>query len=309
MCRSRASAILGVLAALLLAGGAAAQTAGEGLSPTLAAIKNSHTVKLGYRESSPPFSFLDQAGRPIGYSLELCEAVVEDIATEVDDAALKIEYVKVTSDDRIPAVTSGKIDLECGSTTANAERRKQVAFSPLMFVAGTKLMVPKTGSGATTGTAPTDFKGKTIVVTKGTTNEAAMHNVDKKFNLGLNIVVSPDHEQSYQMLVDGKADAFATDDILLSGLIARHKSQDKFRVVGDYLSYDPYGIMFKKDEPQLAAVVERAFRRLGSNRDLIPLYNKWFVARLPTGERMGVPISAQLEESFNVLDSGQGGSD
>jgi glutamate/aspartate transport system substrate-binding protein len=301
----RASAISGVLAALLLASGAAAQTAGEGLSPTLAAIKTSHTVRLGYRESSPPFSFLDQAGRPIGYSLELCEAVVEDIATEVDDPALKIAYVKVTSDDRIPAVMDGKIDLECGSTTANAERRKQVAFSPLMFVAGTKLMVPKT----TTGTAPADFKGKTVVVTKGTTNEAAMHNVDRKFNLGLNIVVSPDHEQSYQMLADGKADAFATDDILLSGLIARHKSQDKFRVVGDYLSYDPYGIMFRKDEPQLAAVVERAFRRLGSNRDLIPLYNKWFVARLPTGERMGVPISAQLEESFNVLDSGQGGSD
>jgi glutamate/aspartate transport system substrate-binding protein len=305
MRHSRASAISGVLAALLLVSGAAAQTAGEGLSPTLAAIKKSQTVRLGYRESSPPFSFLDHAGRPIGYSLELCEAVVEDIATAVDDPALKIEYVKVTSDDRIPAVMDGKIDLECGSTTANAERRKQVEFSPLMFVAGTKLMVPKT----TTGTAPTDFKGKTVVVTKGTTNEAAMHSVDKKFNLGLNIVVSPDHEQSYQMLADGRADAFATDDILLSGLIARHKSQDKFRVVGDYLSYDPYGIMFRKDEPQLAAVVERAFRRLGSNRDLIPLYNKWFVARLPTGERMGVPISAQLEESFNVLDSGQGGSD
>jgi glutamate/aspartate transport system substrate-binding protein len=217
---------------------------------------------------------------------------------------LKIEYVKVTSDDRIPAVVDGKIDLECGSTTANAERRKLVAFSPLMFVAGTKLMVPKT----TTGTAPTDFKGKTIVVTKGTTNEQAMHAVDKKFNLGLNIVVSPDHEQSYQMLVDGKADAFATDDILLSGLIARHKSQDKFRVVGDYLSYDPYGIMFRKGEPQLAAVVERAFRRLGSNRDLIPLYNKWFVARLPTGERMGVSISPQLEESFKVLDDSAGGT-
>ena len=296
--------ITGLLAALLLATSAQAQALAEGLSPTLAAIKKAHVVKLGYRESSPPFSFLDQAGRPIGYSLELCEAIVEDIGIEVDDPQLKIEYVKVTSDDRIPAVVDGKIDLECGSTTANAERRKQVAFSPLMFVAGTKLMVPKT----TTGTAPTDFKGKTIVVTKGTTNEQAMHAVDKKFNLGLNIVVSPDHEQSYQMLVDGKADAFATDDILLSGLIARHKSQDKFRVVGDYLSYDPYGIMFRKGEPQLTAVVERAFRRLGSNRDLIPLYNKWFVARLPTGERMGVSISPQLEESFKVLDDSAGGT-
>jgi glutamate/aspartate transport system substrate-binding protein len=110
------------------------------------------------------------------------------------------------------------------------------------------------------------------------------------------------------MLVDGKADAFATDDILLYGLIARHKSQDKFRVAGDYLSYDPYGIMFRRGEPQLAAVVERAFHKLGSNHDLIPLYNKWFVGRLPTGERLNVAISPQLEEAFRVLDDSPAGN-
>jgi glutamate/aspartate transport system substrate-binding protein len=258
-----------LLAASLLATAAAAQTGGEGLSPTLANIKNTHAVRLGYRESSPPFSFLDQANRPIGYSLELCE---------------------------------NKIDLECGSTTANAERSKQVAFSPLMFVAGTKLMVPK----ASTISAPKDLQGKTVVVTKGTTNEQAMHALDKKFALGLNIVVSPDHEQSYQMLVDGKVDAFATDDILLYGLIARHKSQDKFKVTGDYLSYDPYGIMYRKGEPQFAAVVERTFRKLASNRDLIPLYNKWFTSRLPTGEKLNVAISPQLEDAFKVLDDSEG---
>src|SRR5215471_2859972 len=290
------------LAACWLATAAFAQSGGEGLSPTLAAIKNSHIVHLGYRESSPPFSFLDQANRPIGYSLELCEAVVDEIGIEVDDANLRIEYVKVTSDDRIQAVLQNKIDLECGSTTANAERGKQVAFSPLMFVAGTKLMVPK-ASGVS---AVTDLKGKTVVVTKGTTNEQAMHNADKKFSLGLNIITSPDHEQSYQMLVDGKADAFATDDILLYGLIARHRSQDKFRVTGDYLSYDPYGIMFKKGDPQLAAVVERAFRKLGSGHDLIPLYEKWFVRRLPTGERLNVAISPQLEEAFHAMDDSPG---
>src|SRR5215510_3211237 len=293
-----------LLAALLPATVASAQTASEGLSPTLANIKKNKVVRLGYRESSPPFSFLDQANRPIGYSLELCEAVVEEIATEIDDPDLKIEYVKVTSDDRIAAVLQGKIDLECGSTTANAERAKQVAFSPLMFVAGTKLMVPK-GSAIN---AAADLKGKTVVVTKGTTNEQAMHNVDKKQSLGLTIVTSPDHEQSYQMLVDGKADAFATDDILLYGLIARHKSQDKFRVVGDYLSYDPYGIMYRKGEPQLKDVVDRTFRKLGSGRDLIPLYNKWFVSRLPTGEKLGVAISAQLEEAFRSMDDSPGGS-
>jgi glutamate/aspartate transport system substrate-binding protein len=292
-----------LLAAWLLTNAATAQTGGsEGLSPTLANIKNTHVVRLGYRESSPPFSFLDPSNRPIGYSLELCEAVVDEIGVEVDDPNLKIDYVKVTSDDRIPAVVQNKIDLECGSTTANAERAKQVAFSPLMFVAGTKLMVPK----ASAISAPKDLQGKTVVVTKGTTNEQAMHALDKKFALGLNIVVSPDHEQSYQMLVDGKADAFATDDILLYGLIARHKSQDKFRVTGDYLSYDPYGIMFRKDEPQLKAVVERAFRKLGTNHDLIPLYNKWFVSRLPTGEKLNVAISPQLEDAFKVLDDSEG---
>jgi glutamate/aspartate transport system substrate-binding protein len=291
-----------LLAGCLLMTAAGAQTGGEGLSPTLAGIKSRHVVHLGYRESSPPFSFLDQANRPIGYSLELCEAIVEEIGVEVDDPNLKIDYVKVTSDDRIPAVVQGKIDLECGSTTANAERAKQVAFSPLMFVAGTKLMVPKNS----TISAPKDLQGKTVVVTKGTTNEQAMYAVDKKFTLGLKIVTAPDHEQSYQMVVDGKADAFATDDILLYGLIARHKSQDKFRVTGDYLSYDPYGIMFRKGEPQLTAVVERTFRKLGTNHDLVPLYHKWFVSRLPTGERLNVAISPQLEDAFKALDDSEG---
>ena len=290
-----------LLALFLLATGASAQTS-EGLSSALGRIKNAHVVHLGYRESSPPFSFLDQANRPIGYSLELCEAIVDEIAIEVDDGDLRIEYVKVTPEDRIQAVLQNRIDLECGSTTANAERSKQVAFSPLMFVAGTRLMVPK----ASHVQSVTDLKGKTVVVTKGTTNEQAMHNADKKFTLGLNIVTSPDHEQSYQMLVDVKADAFATDDILLYGLIARHKSQDKFRVTGDFLSYDPYGIMFQKGDPQLAAVVERAFRKLGSGHDLIPLYEKWFVRRLPTGERLNVAISPQLEEAFHAMDDSPG---
>lgn len=295
--------LAGVAVALAIAAAsltAEAQTVG--LSPTLADIKKSKTVRLGYREASPPFSFLDEAGRPIGYSLELCEAIVDEIETAVDEPDLKVEYVKVTSDDRIAAVLDRKIDLECGSTTANAERRKQVAFSPLMFVAGTRLMVPK----ASTAKGIRDLAGKTIVVTKGTTNEQAIHAADKKFALGLNIITAPDHEQSYQMVADGKADAFATDDVLLFGLIARHKAQDKMKVVGDLLSYDPYGIMFRKDEPQFAALVEQTFRRLGTNRDLVPLYRKWFLRRLPTGERLGIELSPQLEEAFKVLDESGG---
>jgi glutamate/aspartate transport system substrate-binding protein len=296
--RRLASAAGWLLAAALVPVASHAQD--NGLSATLATIKSTHVVRLGFRESSPPFSFLDQAGRPIGYSLELCAAVVDEIGILVDDGDLRVEYVKVTSDDRIPAVVTRKIDLECGSTTANFERRKQVAFSPLMFVAGTKLMVARASAAG----AITDLKGKTIVVTKGTTNEQAIHAADSKFALGLKIVTAEDHEQSYQMLADGKVDAFATDDILLHGLIAHHKAEAKMKVVGDYLSYDPYGIMFRKDEPQMAAAVEAAFRKLATNRDLLPLYQKWFVARLPTGEKLNVPISPQLEESFKVLDAG-----
>jgi glutamate/aspartate transport system substrate-binding protein len=293
---------LGRLAGLLLClsslpGHAVAQEAG--LSPTLARIKAAKAVRLGYREASPPFSFLDQSNRPIGYSLELCEAIVEDIGVEVDEPSLRIDYVKVTPETRIPAVLESKIDLECGSTTANSERRQRVAFSPLIYVAGTKLMVPR----AARVSDITDLRGKTIVVTKGTTNEPAIQAADKKFRLGLRIVTADDHEQSYQMVADGKADAFATDDVLLYGLIARHRAQDRMKVVGDYLSYEPYGIMFRKDEPQLAAVVERTFRRLATEHDLVPLYKKWFMARLPTGEKLAIDISPQLEESFRALDA------
>src|ERR1700712_3685844 len=223
-----------LLATCLLATGASAQTSGnEGLSPTLANIKKTHVVRLGFRESSPPFPSLDPSNRPIGYSLELCEAIVEEIGVEVDDPNLKIEYVKVTSDDRIPAVTQNKIDLECGSTTANAERSKQVAFSPLIFVAGTRLMVPVKSPLHDVK----DLAGKTIVVTRGTTNEQALQAADAKYGLRLNIIVAPDHDQSFAMVEQGKADAFATDDILLYGLIARNRAQEKFHIVGDYLSY------------------------------------------------------------------------
>jgi glutamate/aspartate transport system substrate-binding protein len=299
--RNLGLAIALVLAAALLPLAASAQS-DAGLSPTLAAIKKSKIVRLGFRESSLPFSFLDKSDRPIGYSLELCQAIVDEVGVEVDEAELKIEYTKVTPETRIPALLQNRIDLECGSTTANAERSKRVAFSPLMFVAGTKLMVAK----ASPIQSITDMRGKTVVVTKGTTNEQALHAADAKFGLGLKIVTADDHEQSYQMLSEQKVDAFATDDVLLYGLIARHKAQDKFRVTGDYLSYDPYGIMFRKGEPQMAQVVERAFRKLATNHDLLPLYNKWFVARLPTGERLGIPISPQLEEAFKVLDDSGG---
>jgi glutamate/aspartate transport system substrate-binding protein len=268
------------------------------LSPTLANIKRTQTVRLGYRESSPPFSYLDQSNRPIGYSLDLCAAIVEDIKAEIGIADLKIDYVKVTPETRIPAVLAHRIDFECGSTTASPDRARRVAFSPMIYVAGTRLMVP----AASPVSGITDLKGKTIVVTRGTTNEHAIEVADKKYSLGLAIVATTDHQQSYELLSQGKAQAFATDDVLLYALIARHNAQDKFKVVGNFLSYDPYGIMFRKDDQHVAGTVENTFRRLATNHDLVPLYQKWLVDRLPTGERLNIPMSPELEQAFKMLD-------
>jgi glutamate/aspartate transport system substrate-binding protein len=297
----RAAGLIGLLAAAPLAPAKAVE--GD-LSPALAAMKQRHAVRIGYRESSVPFSFLDRAQRPVGYSIELCEAIAAAISAEIDEPNLAIGYVKVTAETRIKAVTQDEIDFECGSTTANAERSKLVAFSPLIFVAGTKLMVRRDSKIA----GAEDLRGKTVVVTAGTTNEAVIRALDQKQALGLTIVTAPDHEQSYQLLADGKADAFATDDVLLYGLIAKHKTHKQFEVTADYLSYEPYGIMYKKDDAQLKAVVEAAFRNLATNRDLIPLYKKWFTSRLPTGEKLDIALSPQLEESFKILDESQSGT-
>jgi glutamate/aspartate transport system substrate-binding protein len=267
------------------------------LSGTLLKVDKTRTITIGYREASFPFSYLDAKGRPIGYSIDLCTAIVEEIGHEIDKPEIKIELVPVTPETRIPALLSGKIDLECGSTTNNVERQKEVAFSPIMFVTGTKLMV-KRRSGIR---SYKDLRGKVVVVTAGTTNEQAMKRLNEKLRLGINIVSARDHEESFSLVADGKADAFATDDVLLNGLIARHKAQRDFIVVGDFLSFDPYGIMFRKDDPQLNEVVARTFRQLAENRDLLEYYDKWFIRKTPTGEQINLPMTAQLEEIFRVL--------
>jgi len=267
---------------------------------TLARIKATGTVRLGYRDASIPFSYLDRSGRPIGYSIDICNAIVEEIGRTLDREDLKVDFVKVTSETRLQAVVDAAIDLECGSTTNNLERRKVVDFSPMIFVSGTKLMVPL----ATAWRDFRDLKGRRVVVTRGTTNEQALKALDQKFKLGITFLDSPDHEESYRMLVNRQADVFATDDILLYGLMAQHRAQRQFKVVGEFLSYDPYGIAFRRNEPDLRASVERAIRNLVIARDIGPIYAKWFEARLPNGERFNIPMSPQLEESFKVLGEG-----
>jgi glutamate/aspartate transport system substrate-binding protein len=273
-------------------GGAHAQE----LSGTLKKIKDSKVITLGYRTSSIPFSYVNKPGDPIGYSIDLCNEVVDQVSSELEGTEIAVKYKPATSESRIAAVRTGEIDLECGSTTANFERKKEVAFSPILFVAGTKLLVPRS-SGIT---SYRDLRGKTVVVTAGTTNEAAVRAISDKQQLAIKVVVGQDHAQSFAMLQDGKADAFATDDVLLYGLVATAKSGDQYHVVGEYLSYDPYGLMYRKDDPDFAAVVDRTFSRLAHSRELVQLYNKWFQQRLPTGERLDLPMSPQLEEIFRV---------
>lgn len=267
------------------------------LSGTLKKIRNSSMITLGYRESSLPFSYLNHRQQPIGYSIDLCREVVDEVSTELDGIDVKIALAPVTSADRFDKVKAGAVDLECGSTTSNLQRQKDVAFSPVFFVAGTKLMVPK----ASTIASYRDLAGKTAVVTAGTTNEGALRTLSDKQKLGINIVTARDHAQSFAMLAAGKADAFATDDVLLYGIIATEPAAHDMKVVGEYLSYDPYGLAYRRDDPDFGAVVERAFRRMAEERRLAELYNKWFVRRLPTGERLNMPMSPQLAEIFQVL--------
>ena len=266
------------------------------LTGTLKKIKDSKTVTLGYRESSIPFSYVNKVGEPIGYSIDLCNAVVDEVSKELEGIEIAVKYKKVTAETRIPAVKSGEVDLECGSTTANFERKKEVAFSPIFFVAGTKLLVSRS-SGIS---SYRDLRDKTVVVTAGTTNEAAVRAISEKQHLGIKFLVGKDHAESFAMLKEGKADAFATDDVLLYGLVATARLGDRYHVVGEYLSYDPYGLMYRKDDPDFAAIVDRTFGRLAQSRELVQLYNKWFQQRLPTGETLDLPMSPQLEEIFRV---------
>jgi glutamate/aspartate transport system substrate-binding protein len=282
--------------ALALALPAAAQDVGA-LSGTLKKIHDTGTITLGYRESSLPFSYLNKRQQPIGYSIDLCREIVEEAATELDGMDIKIALAPVTAANRLDKVKSGAIDLECGSTTSNLQRQKDVAFSPVFFVAGTKLMVP----GASDVQSYRDLAGKTVVVTAGTTNEAALRTLSDKQKLGVNIVTSPDHAQSVALLAAGKADAFATDDVLLYGFITTNPAARDMKVVGEYLSYDPYGLVFRRDDPAFAAVVEHTFARMAAERRLEELYNKWFLHQLPTGETVNLPMSPQLAEIFRVL--------
>ena len=286
-----------VAAALVFAVPSQAQPqAPETLTGTLAKVRETGAITIGYRESSVPFSFLNARKEPIGYSIELCRALVTAIEDAVNKS-LTIKWAPVTSDSRIDAVESGAVDLECGSTTNNLERQKRVSFSPTIFVSGTKVLVKK-GSPIKSFR---DLAGKRVAVTAGTTNEKTLRELSQKFKLGINLLVARDHADSFGLVKSGQADAFATDDVLLYGLIARDAAKANYEVVGDFLSYDPYGIMYRKDDPQLNKLVIDTFQVLAEDGEIERQYKRWFLRKLPSGESINLPMSAQLETIIQTM--------
>jgi glutamate/aspartate transport system substrate-binding protein len=302
----------GLLAFLLLTaicGGARAED--DVLSGTLKTISDRGSILVGYRESAPPFSFLNPGHQPVGFSLDLCHGIAEDVAralnrdlVEADAPAwqtgVRIVYVPVGGDERLPKIVSGAIDLECGSTTANAERAKSVAFSPIFFLAGTKLLVPLVG-GRPAVASYRDLAGHTVVAGSGTTNAAAIRRLATTVSPPITVTEVASLDIAYDMVAAGKADAFASDDILLSGFLATRSDGKRFAITGDYLSYEPYAIGFRRDDPAFAVVVRDSFARMAAEGTLNRLYTQWLVDKLPNGETLNVPISPALAEMYRVL--------
>ena len=258
---------------------------------TLKRIRERGTILIGVREASVPFSFLDAQKQPQGYSVDLCLKVADAIKQELKLPRLEIKFVPVSSANRIPALLDNKIDLECGSTTNTRDRQKQVAFAYTSFVAGIK-MLAKTSSNIN---GIEDLRGKTVVVTKGTTSEKMMKQLNDERLLKLNIIEMADHNDSFKAVAEGTAVAFPMDDVLLYGLISKSAKPDDFAVVGKYLSVEPYAIMMRKDEPQLERVVNHALTELFQSGEIRRIYAKWFATKDLT-----VPLNSLLKEAFAV---------
>lgn len=282
----------GLLASTLLSIPATAQE----LTGTLKKIKDSGTITIGHRDASIPFSYYDDKQQPIGYSMDLCAAIVEEIKKELALPTLAVKYNPVTSQTRIPLMSNGTVDLECGSTTNTLTRQKQVSFAPVTFVTGTKLVAKKSSKIK----SYKDLKNKTVVVTQGTTNERTIKALSDKENLNIKFLNAKDHAESFLTVESGRAVAFAMDDVLLYGLVAKSKKPKDFEVVGDYLSYDPYGMMYRKGDADFGVVVNRALAKLMASGDINKIYDKWFIGKLPSGETIGMPMSPLLKAGFQL---------
>lgn len=293
------SMLVALIAGVAFTGAATAQDGG-----TLKKIRDTGVVKIGHRDASIPFSYLDDKQQPIGYGVDICLKIVDAIKANLKMPNLKVEFVPVTSQTRIPILTGGNIDVECGSTTNSIERQKQVSFAPTYFVTGTKIVVKKS-SGIK---GYDDLKGKTVVFTTGTTNERAMKAYNDEKKLGINFIPSKDHAESFLAVETGRAVAFPMDDILLYSLVASAKTPGDYVVIGDFLSDDPYAIMMRKDDAEFKKLVDATVANLYKSGEINKIYTKWFQSKIPPkGINLNFPMSDGLKAAIkNPNDTGVG---
>ncbi|AVY95994.1 amino acid ABC transporter substrate-binding protein [Microvirgula aerodenitrificans] len=272
------------------------------LTGTLKKVKDKGEIVIGYRESSIPFSYLDGNQKPVGYMMDLCNRVVADVKKELNMPTLVTRLVPVTSQTRIPLMTNGTVDLECGSTTNSVERQKQVAFSVSTYVTSVRMLV-KSRSGIK---SIDDVDGKSVVTTTGTTSDRYIKQNEKGKQLNIKNVYGKDHADSFLMVETGRAAAFVMDDVLLAGLIANSKSPKDYAIVGPALSVEPYGIMIRKDDPQFKAAVDGTLTKLMKSGEINKLYSKWFTSPIPPRNiNLNLPMSPQLKEAVkNPTDKG-----
>jgi glutamate/aspartate transport system substrate-binding protein len=292
----------------LLAGAAASVAAlslalpALALDGTLKRIKDNGSITVGHRDASIPFSYYDGKRQVVGYTVDLCLRVVDAVKAELKMPKLDIRYQLVTSANRIPLMANGTIDLECGSTSNNVERQKQVWFTITHFVTANRWIAKKSANIKSLQ----DLKGKTVVSTAGTTNIKQITEINAAKNLGMEIIAANGHPEAFQMVESGRAVAFVMDDILLYGLAAQSRNPNDYAISAEPLSVEPYGIMLRKDDAAFKKVVDAAMIRIYRSGEVNAIYDRWFQSPVPPkGINLNVPMSTQLKKVVaNPTDSG-----
>jgi glutamate/aspartate transport system substrate-binding protein len=281
-----------------MAGAAQAQE----LTGTLKKIKDTGTITVGHRESSIPFSYLDDKQKPIGYAMELCMRIVDSVKTELKMPNLKVNLQPVTSSNRIPLLQNGTIDLECGSTTNSVTRQQQVAFGPTYFVINVTAAVKKTSNINTLG----DLAGKTVSTTSGTTAVPLLKTYEKTKNAEVKEIYGKDHAEAFLLMADDRVAAFVMDDILLAGQIANAKNPADFKIIQETLRQEPYSMMLRKDDPQFKALVDKTVGGIMKSGEIEKIYAKWFTSPIPPKNiNLNFPMTPPLKEAFkNPNDKG-----
>ncbi len=262
-------------------------------SPTLKKIQDKGVVTIGHRETSVPFSYIGDANEPIGYSIDICMKIVDAIKDQLGNQDIQVKFVPVTGQTRIPLLANGTIDMECGSTTNNLTRQKQVEYLPTTFITGTKIASKK----STGVTEIESLEGKIIGLSSGTTNEKAIKAIIKEKGLDIKTVPVKDHSQGWLSLETDRIDAYGSDDVLLYGLISKSKDPSQYQVTGRFLSFDPYAIMVPRNDStfeRLGRVVMADMMRSG---EMEHIYKKWFV---PGPTNINMPMSDTLKTAFEI---------